>query len=182
MMTEAYIKKNAANIVLVGMMGVGKTAVGRMLAEQLAYDFVDLDAEMEQVCGLKLSEIYKKYGKIRFYSEEKLLLEKQVGSSGRVIAAGGALTPLPEQISLWQRLGVVVWLQAEPETILRRMKRKQNRLFLPNRATVQDVANIIEERRESYNSAADYQINVDSCALEQVVAGIAEFYGRLFVK
>jgi shikimate kinase len=175
------MKKNAANIVLVGMMGVGKTAVGRMLAEQLAYDFVDLDAEMERVCGLKLSEIYKKYGKIRFYSEEKLLLDKQIGSSGRVIAAGGALPPLTEQIALWQELGVVIWLQAEPETILRRMKRKHNRLFLPNHATVQDVEHIIEERRDSYNSA-DYAINVDSCALEQVVDRIAEFYRQLLAK
>ena len=85
----------AENIVLVGMMGVGKTAVGRLLAEELAFDFVDLDAELEQVTGLKLPEIYRKYGQIRFYSEDKLLLGKQLGKSGRRAAApGGAPSAL----------------------------------------------------------------------------------------
>ena len=79
----------AENIVLVGMMGVGKTAVGRMLAEELAYAFVDLDFELEQVTDLKLPEIYSKYGRIRFYSEDKLMLRKQLGKSRMVIAADG---------------------------------------------------------------------------------------------
>ncbi len=121
----------AENIVLVGMMGVGKTAVGRLLAEELAFDFVDLDAELEQVTGLKLPEIYRKYGQIRFYSEDKLLLGKQLGKSSQVFAADGALPPQAEHLRLWRQMGCVVWLQAEAETVFRRMRRKKNRLFLP---------------------------------------------------
>lgn len=166
----------AENIVLVGMMGVGKTAVGRMLAEELAYAFVDLDFELEQVTDLKLPEIYSKYGRIRFYSEDKLMLRKQLGKSRMVIAADGALPPEPEQLQLWQQLGCVVWLQAEAETIFRRMRRKKNRVFLPRQATAETVAQLVIEREPLYAGVADFSINVDKWALEQVVDKILAFY------
>ena len=59
---------NRENIILAGMLGVGKTAVGRMLAERLDFGFVDIEAEMEQVTGMKLADIYKKHGRVRFYA------------------------------------------------------------------------------------------------------------------
>ena len=111
----------AENIVLVGMMGVGKTAVGRLLAEELAFDFVDLDAELEQVTGLKLPEIYRKYGQIRFYSEDKLLLGKQLGKSSQVFAADGALPPQAEHLRLWRRWAV--WFGC---------RRRRKRFLKPN--------------------------------------------------
>ncbi len=171
-MTE---QTNAANIVLIGMMGVGKTAVGRLLAEALQYEFVDLDAELEAVCGLKLSEIYRRYGKIRFYAEEELLLAKQRGRSGLVIAAGGALAPSVKERELWQELGSVIWLSAGAETILRRMRRKQNRLFLPKQATVDDVQQILNERAPQYQETAALAVNLDNYTLEQAVGKIAAF-------
>lgn len=164
-----------AGLVLIGMIGVGKTAVGRQLAELLEYDFVDLDAELEAVCGLKLNEIYRRYGKIRFYAEETLLLRKQLGSSRRVIAAGGALPPKPEQTALWRSLGTTVWLQAEPQTILRRIKRKQNRLFIAPGASIDDVAAEIARREPLYAAAADYKINLDKVELEEAVNRICQF-------
>lgn len=160
------------NVVLIGMMGVGKTAVGRLLAEELAYDFVDMDAEMEQICGLKLSEIYRKYGQIRFYAEERLLLNKQLGSSRRIIAAGGALMPTAEQQDLWRKLGSVIWLTSDADSILRRMRRKQNRIFLPKKATVADVQQIIAARRPFYEQAAEYCVNMAKMNPEQAAAKI----------
>ena len=171
-MTE---QTNAANIVLIGMMGVGKTAVGRLLAEELQYEFVDLDVELEAICGLKLSEIYRRYGKIRFYAEQELLLAKQCGKSGLVIAAGGALIPSDREVELWRELGVVIWLSAGAETILRRMRRKQNRLFLPKQATVDDVQRILNERAPQYHESAALAVNLDNYTLEQAVGKIAAF-------
>ena len=164
----------AENIVLVGMMGVGKTAVGRLLAEELAFDFVDLDAELEQVTGLKLPEIYRKYGQIRFYSEDKLLLGKQLGKSSQVFAADGALPPQAEHLRLWRQMGCVVWLQAEAETVFRRMRRKKNRLFLPKQASVETVQQMMAEREPLYAETADFAVNVDKWALEQVAAKLDE--------
>lgn len=167
--------ERSGNLVLIGMIGVGKTAVGRQLAEQLAYDFVDLDAELEAVCGLKLNEIYRRYGRIRFYAEETLLLKKQLGNSRRVIAAGGALPPKEEQVALWRDLGATVWLKADPETILRRIRRKQNRLFLPPHATAEEVELEIARRALLYEGAADYQVELDQMSLEAAVNKIAAF-------
>ncbi len=169
---------NRRNIILAGMMGVGKTAVGRMLAERLDYGFVDMDALMEQVTGLKLADIYHKYGAIRFYAEENLLLAKMRVNDARVIAVGGALAPREEQIERWQELGLVIWLKADAETILRRVRRKQNRCFLPRQANVEAVEKVIVERSFEYRRAAAYDIDVDRYPLEQVVDMIVDFYNR----
>jgi len=166
----------AENIVLVGMMGVGKTAVGRLLAEALDFDFVDLDLELEQVTGLKLPEIYRKYGRIRFYSEDEHLLRRQLGKTKLVIATDGALPPNDEQTKLWRQLGCVVWLQAEADTIFRRIKRKKCKIFLPEPATAETVAQLAAERAALYDGVADYSVNVDKWALEQVVDKILGFY------
>lgn len=169
------VNNNPVNIILVGMIGVGKTAVGRMLAERLEYGFIDMDARMEQVTGLKLADIYHKYGAVRFYAEEKLLLAKVCINDSKVIAVGGALPPRDEQIARWAELGTVVWLQADAETILRRVRRKQNRCFLPRHATVQIVEDMIAERAPLYSKAAAYEIDLDRYALEQAVDMIADF-------
>lgn len=166
----------AENIVLVGMMGVGKTAVGRLLAEELAFDFIDLDSELERVTGLKLPQIYSKYGSIRFYSEDKLLLRKQLGKNALVLAADGALPPDEQQIELWRQLGCVIWLQADPDTIFRRVRRKNNRIFLPKQADAESVRQMAAARASLYAAAAEYSIDVDKWALEQVVDKILGFY------
>lgn len=166
----------AENIVLVGMMGVGKTAVGRLLAEELDFDFVDLDSELERVCGLKLPQIYSKYGAIRFYSEDKLLLRKQLGKSGLVLAADGALPPDEQQLELWRQLGCVIWLKADSDTIFRRVRRKNNRIFLPRQADAESVRQMAEARAALYAAAAEYSIDVDKWALEEVASKILGFY------
>lgn len=169
--------ENRENIVLVGMLGVGKTAVGRMLAEELGYEFLDMDEALEEVCGLRLAEIYSRYGRIRFYAEDRLLLQKQLGKTGLVVAADGALAPEAAQLELWQRLGRIVWLWAEPETILRRMRRKNNRVFLPREATAASVARQQAERQALYEARAEFALSADGSPLEQVVHEIIQRLG-----
>lgn len=160
------------NIVLIGMMGVGKTALGRQLAEEMGYEFVDLDARLEEACSLKLHEIYRKYGAIRYYAEETLLLKKQLGTSRRVIAAGGAVLPNDEQAALIAALGVAVWLKADPEAMLRRIKRKHNQLFLGKSG---DLVQEIERRGTIYGAMADLTVNLDGKSIESAVDRICEF-------
>lgn len=174
-MTEMLNKNLTENVVLIGMMGVGKTALGRQLAEALNYDFVDLDAALEEVCGLKLHEIYRKYGKIRYYAEETLLLKKQLGSCRRVIAAGGAMLPNSEQLALWQALGRTVWLSAQPETMLRRIKRKHNMVFLAPHTTAEAAARQIADRAAVYAEAAELRVDLDKLGIEAAAAEICEF-------
>ena len=167
---------NRENIILAGMLGVGKTAVGRMLAERLDFGFVDIEAEMEQVTGMKLADIYKKHGRVRFYAEENLLLAKLCADDGKVIAVGGALPPQPAQIARWQELGSVVWLQADADTILRRVRRKRNVCFLLRQPGLATVETMMAERAPLYEAAAAYAVDLDSCPLEQAVEMIMDFY------
>lgn len=161
--------KSGKNVVLIGMMGVGKTAFGRQLADALGYDFVDLDAMLEDVCNLKLHEIYRKYGRVRFAAEETLLLKKQLGRANCVIAAGGALPPVAEQLALWQALGVNLWLKAAPGTMLRRIKKKHNQVFLPPHT---DVETELAARQEAYAAVADWQLDLENMGIEEA-AGAA---------
>lgn len=161
--------KNGKNVVLIGMMGVGKTAFGRQLADALGYDFVDLDAMLEDVCNLKLHEIYRKYGRVRFAAEETLLLKKQMERANCVIAAGGALSPSAEQQALWQALGVNLWLMAAPDTMLRRIKKKHNQVFLPPHTTVEAE---MAARYDAYAEVADWQLDLENMGIEEA-AGAA---------
>ena len=110
------------------------------------------------------------------------MLRKQLGRGRLVIATDGALPPEPEQIQLWQQLGCIVWLQAEADTIFRRMRRKKNRIFLPRQATAETVQQLAAERAPLYAGVADFAINVDCWALEQVVCKILAFGRGLCIR
>lgn len=163
------------NVVLIGMMGVGKTAFGRQLAEALDYDFVDLDGELESVCNLKLHEIYRKYGKIRYVAEETLLLKKQLGRQNCVIAAGGAMLPNAEQLALWQALGVEIWLTATPETMLRRIKKKHNQVFLAPHTAAGEEEQEIARRSAVYAEVAELRLELDKAGIEVAVGEACAF-------
>ena len=107
------------NIILVGFMGTGKSSVGRRLAQQLNMDFYDTDEEMARVTGLDLMTLYWKCGKIRFQSEEELVLCKLLQKENCVIATGGTLELYDERLEAIRRSGM-----------LQRVARKQNRPLL----------------------------------------------------
>ena len=115
------------NIILVGFMGTGKSSVGRRLADRLQMAFYDTDCEMEAITGLDLMTLYWKYGKIRFQSEENLVLNKLLQRERCVIATGGTLQLYEERLQAMRQSGLLVCLKAEPAMIQRRIVRKSNR-------------------------------------------------------
>ncbi len=118
------------NIILVGFMGTGKSSVGRRLAQRLQMNFYDTDVEMESVTGLDLMTLYWKCGKVRFRSEEDLVLCKLLHKENCVIATGGTLEPDPERLQMMHQSGMLVYLKAEPRILQRRVARKSNRPLL----------------------------------------------------
>jgi shikimate kinase len=78
-----------ANIILIGFMGTGKTAIGKRLAQALGRPFIDTDKEIEKVTGMSIAQIFNKHGEIRFRSEEKIAIKKACASRSAVIATGG---------------------------------------------------------------------------------------------
>ncbi len=115
----------AKNIVLTGFMGAGKSTVGMKLAERLKMQFVDLDKEIEKVTGMTISQIFKRYGEIRFRSEESLMAAKLAKKENLVIATGGGTVLQESNIDTFRENGLIICLEANPEDIFARVNRKK---------------------------------------------------------
>lgn len=157
------------NIVLIGFMGTGKSAVGFKLAQLLGKKFIDMDREIEQITGMSINDIFKKHGEVRFRSEEKLLSEKLNQKENLVIATGGGVVLQEENITCLREKGILICLDAKPEEILMRVNRKKgSRPLLKKNPSLEDLISMLEER-EHYYACADYRINTTDKGLDEVV-------------
>ena len=161
------------NIVLIGFMGTGKSTVGMKLAERLKMEFVDMDREIEKVTGLTITQIFKKYGEIRFRSEENLMAEKLARKSNLVIATGGGIVLQDKNIETLRQNGIIVCLDADPEEIFARVSRKKgSRPLLKKNLTVEDIKEMLAIR-SPYYQCADFRLNTSGKHMESVVREIA---------
>ena len=166
------------NIVLIGFMGTGKSTVGSRIAARLKRKFVDMDKEIERVVGMTVSEIFKRYGEIRFRSEEKLIAQKLARKSDLVIATGGGV--VLEQVNMdtlsWN--GIIICLEAAPNEIFERVNRKKGtRPLLRKNLQVQDIEEMLKAR-ESLCAQAEYRVNTSGKSPEQVANEIIEILRR----
>jgi shikimate kinase len=140
-------------VVLVGLMGVGKSTVGRRLAKRLGLPFVDSDAEIEDAAGLSAAEVYERYGESDFRDGERRLVARLIEGDVRVIATGGGAYVDPRTRQLLNDRAITVWLDAPVEILTERTSRRDTRAQLRNgdrKATLEKLAN---ERRRSYEEA-----------------------------
>lgn len=152
------------NIVLIGFMGTGKTAVGTRLAQRMGREFVDTDKEIERITGMTIRDIFYKTGETRFRSEESLVVKRLADRTKLVIATGGGAVINQENLELLKKNGVLVCLEAEPEDILRRVSKKRNtRPLLKKNVNVNDIRQMLQEREEYYRQA---DIHVETSGLE----------------
>lgn len=157
------------NIVLIGFMGTGKSTVGSRLARKLQRKFVDMDREIERVVGMTVSEIFKRYGEIRFRSEEKLMVQKLARQNGLVIATGGGVVLDPVNIENLSPNGIIICLEATPDEIYQRVNRKKGtRPLLRKVLSPEDIEEMLKAR-ESLYAQADYQISTSGKSPEQIV-------------
>ena len=114
-------------VVLVGMMGVGKTSIGRYLAKALNVPFKDSDHEVEQASGCSVSDIYEMYGEQAFVDVEKRIIKRLMDEPPHVLSTGvGSFIP-QESRDLFAQKGISIWLDASYETLLPRVKRRDHR-------------------------------------------------------
>lgn len=163
------------HIVLVGFMATGKTTVGRACARVGRMRFVDTDAEVERTAGKKIPAIFESEGEAAFRKKETAVLRGLLEArSPRVIATGGGIVTIEENIPLLKRLGFVVWLDADQGDIVRRASRKRNRPLLLTKNPAATVAELLEKRRPLYERAADLKITTTGLTLDEVVTGVLE--------
>ena len=145
----------ARSIVLVGMMGAGKSSVGRRLAGRLGIPFVDADAEIEVAAGMTIPEIFNSHGEPYFRAGEARVIARLLNSGPQVLATGGGSMMDENTRALIRDKGVSVWLKADLETLLRRTKRRNDRPLaekikdlLPSREPVYSQADIVVQSRD----------------------------------
>jgi shikimate kinase len=144
-------------IVLVGMMGVGKTTVGRKLATMLGLPFCDADEEIEKAAHMAIPEIFAQFGEAYFRSGERRVIARLVGEVGspvrRVLATGGGAFADPETRALILKRAIAVWLDSDVDTLLARVGRKSNRPLLRTGDPREILTRLKAERGPAYAEA-----------------------------
>ena len=140
-------------IVLVGLMGSGKTTVGKRLAARLHWPFVDADAEIEAAAQMPISEIFARFGEPHFRDGERRVISRLMESGHRVIATGGGAFVDTETRALILREGTAVWLDAAIETLVARVARRNHRPLLVGKDPAQVLSELMEVRRPFYAEA-----------------------------
>ncbi len=146
-------------IVLVGLMGAGKSCVGRRLAKMLGLPFVDADDEIEEAAGCSIPEIFELYGEAEFRDGERRVMARLLDGGPQVLATGGGAFLNPETRATIRERGISVWLRADLETLLARTSRRTDRPLLRNGDPRETLSALIEERYPIYAKA---DITVDT--------------------
>jgi len=140
-------------VVLVGLMGVGKSTVGRRLAKRLGLPFVDSDAEIEDAAGLSAAEVYERYGESDFRDGERRLVARLIEGDVRVIATGGGAYVDSRTRELLNQRAITVWLDAPVEILTERTSRRDTRAQLRNGDRKATLERLAAERRRAYEEA-----------------------------
>jgi shikimate kinase len=140
-------------VVLVGLMGTGKSTVGKRLANQLGVDFIDADAAIEEAAQMSVSEIFAEYGEPYFRDGERRVIARLIEERHGVIATGGGAFVNPETRALILEHGIAVWIDADLETLVERTARRDNRPLLQQGNPRDTLARLREERAPFYAEA-----------------------------
>jgi shikimate kinase len=160
------------NLVLIGFMGTGKSSVGTRLAQKLKKEFVDMDREIELVNGMSVADIFKRYGEVRFRSEENLMAVKVGKREDIVVATGGGTVLMSDNINHLKANGILICLDAAPADIFARVNRKKGtRPLLNKNVGIGDIEKLLKEREDCYN-CADIRVDTSGKDLETIVKEI----------
>ncbi|MCC6548343.1 shikimate kinase [Candidatus Sumerlaeota bacterium] len=155
-------------VTLVGLMGSGKTTVGRILAETLGYSFLDTDEQIEKNAGKKISKIFEESGEAHFRQLETQFIAGLSGVTSHVIASGGGAILDPQNRHVFKNLGYVVYLKATPRELYQRIKNDTSRPLLQKAADPKaEMARLLAER-ERYYKEADIIVDTEDLSAEEV--------------
>jgi shikimate kinase len=146
-------------VVLVGLMGAGKSCIGKRLAQRLGVPFMDADAEIEQAAGLTIAEMFAKYGEAAFRDGERRVMARLLQGPPGVLSAGGGAFMDPETRRLIKERGISIWLRADLDTLVARTKGRTHRPLLNNGDPRETLAEMMRVRHPVY---AEADIVVDS--------------------
>jgi len=162
------------NVVLIGFMGCGKTTLGARLADMLGLRFVDMDDCIVEKAGCSIPEIFAREGEAGFRRIESAVLDELAASSRMVVATGGGVVTVPDNITKLRALGYVVWLNPPEKAIWSRVSRNRSRPLLQTPNPRQTVHDLLQKRLPLYAGAADFEADTKGLTPDEAAYGIAE--------
>jgi len=164
------------NIVLTGFMGAGKTAVAEELAHLTGFTRVEVDEEIERSAGMKISEIFDRHGEPRFREMETAEVARAAQKTGAIISTGGGAVMREENMEPLRATGVVVYLRARPETVLKRTSGNADRPLLQVDDPMAKIRELLE-LRGPYYERAEVIVDTDDKSPRQVAEEILDRVG-----
>nr|WP_321512623.1 shikimate kinase [uncultured Hyphomonas sp.] len=149
----AALPYESRTIALVGLMGAGKSTVGRRLAEKLGRPFYDSDTEIEKAAGLSISDIFALHGEADFRRGEQQVLKRLLAMPPHVLATGGGAYLNEETRALMREHAITVWLNADLETLWKRVQKRDTRPLLQRNDAKSVLTNLLAEREPIYSQA-----------------------------
>ena len=166
--------KSNKNIVLIGMMGSGKSSIGKILSKKLNLTFIDIDEKIEETEGSKISEIFTKYGENYFRKIEEKISLKFLSSENSVISLGGGGFINDSIRKMCKKNCLSFWLDWKNETIIKRIYKSKKRPLAIN-LTKSQINNLIKERSKFY-SLSNHRINCDKLDKVEIINKISDIY------
>ncbi len=167
-------------VVMVGLMGAGKSSIGRRLATRLGLPFRDADTEVEAAAGCTIDEIFARFGEAAFRDGERRVIRRLLAEAPHVLATGGGAFMDPETRGLIRGQGISVWLRADLDVLVARTARRSNRPLLKQADPREVLARLIEVRYPVY-AEADIVIDTDESPqdvmVDRVVAALRRHVG-----
>ena len=178
---DRYAPLRHRTIALVGLMGVGKSSVGRRLASALGLPFRDADAEVEAAAGRSISDIFAELGEPAFREGERRVIARLLDQPPHVLATGGGAFVNPDTRALIKSKAISVWLKADLDVLARRVARKDTRPLLAGK----DPAEVLQEQaRVRYPAYAEADVVVETgdsahhVTVDQVIRALSAFLGE----
>ena len=165
------------NLILVGFMGTGKSAVGRRLATHLSMRFVDMDKEIEDDQGMPISDIFEKHGEAWFREREAEKVKELASQQGLIISTGGGIVLNPDNITEFEKSGKVICLKASVDAILRRLVNDSRRPLLQGENKRDRVKQLMLDRKKYYEAIA-LQVDTTYMSHEEVAAAVYNAYSQ----
>jgi len=167
------------NVAIFGFMGVGKSSVGRLVAEDLGMEFVDLDETIVADAGMEIPSIFRERGEKGFRELEKEATRMIAARDGVVIACGGGTVLDEDNLKALRRNSKMILLTADPETILRRVEADgDTRPLLSAEEKVEPIARLLGQRMPRYLEASDKAVDTSGKTQAQVAREIIEYLGE----
>jgi shikimate kinase len=168
------------SIVLVGMMGAGKSSIGRRVALRLGIPFIDADAEIEKAAGMSISDIFAIRGEAEFRAGETRVIARLLESGPQVLATGGGAFVNPETRAAVAAKGISIWLKADCDVLLKRIRRRHDRPLLKTEDPGATLRKLMQERDPIY-ALADLTVQsrdvLHDRIVDEIVSALAGWLG-----